>query len=206
MRPYLSKSVSEFWRRWHISLGSWFREYVYIPLGGNRSGNVYLNLFIVFLLTGIWHGAGGPFLVWGVVHGICIIIERVIREKEWYRRTPAFLKWLITMTVIFFTWVLFMSDTLAAAGDTYQGLFSAVDSEAVNFTWQYYLTESIKMLLGVCIAELLWGNEIIQTKIQPLLTHGAGVLIKRTILLALFLIDILFVVNSTYSPFIYFQF
>ena len=81
--PYISTSITEFWRRWHISLGSWFREYVYFPLGGNRRGNVYLNLFVVFLLTGIWHGANWTFLLWGVINGVFVVAERYVRNQKW---------------------------------------------------------------------------------------------------------------------------
>ncbi|MBO4235919.1 MAG: MBOAT family protein [Firmicutes bacterium] len=85
--PYLSKSITEFWRRWHISLGTWFREYVYIPLGGNQKGNVYIHLIIVFILTGIWHGAGWPFLLWGAAHAVLVAFERAISDKTWYKKS-----------------------------------------------------------------------------------------------------------------------
>jgi alginate O-acetyltransferase complex protein AlgI len=80
--PYISKSITEFWRRWHISLSTWFREYLYIPLGGNRKGNVYINLFIVFCATGIWHGASWHFLLWGLWHGFFLVIERIIIKRK----------------------------------------------------------------------------------------------------------------------------
>ena len=86
--PYSSLSVSEFWRRWHISLGSWFREYLYFPLGGSRKGNVYFNLFVVFLITGIWHGSSLIYWFWGIAHGLCVMIERYISNKKWYSRIP----------------------------------------------------------------------------------------------------------------------
>ena len=98
--PYISRSVSEFWRRWHISLSTWFRDYLYIPLGGNRRGNVYLNLLIVFLATGIWHGAAWGFLVWGLWHGLFMLIERRFRGKEPALRIPGFAKWIYTMLVV----------------------------------------------------------------------------------------------------------
>ncbi len=84
--PYISRSITEFWRRWHISLSTWFKEYLYIPLGGNRRGNVYFNLFVVFLVTGLWHGASWNFVIWGLWHGMFMIIERVIRNENWYKK------------------------------------------------------------------------------------------------------------------------
>ena len=91
--PYTSKSISEFWRRWHITLGSFFRDYVYIPLGGSRMGNVYFNLFIVVLLTGLWHGASWNFLLWGMWHCIFILIERLYKKRKFClsKKIPDFL-------------------------------------------------------------------------------------------------------------------
>lgn len=90
--PYISKSITEFWRRWHISLSTWFKEYLYIPLGGNRKGNTYLNLFIVFLVTGLWHGASWNFIAWGIWNGIFIIIEKIINKKKMVYKNPLFYK------------------------------------------------------------------------------------------------------------------
>ena len=107
--PYLSKSISEFWRRWHISLGSWFREYVYFPLGGSRAGyhRTLRNLAIVFTLTGIWHGAGWNYVLWGLVNGALVVLERVIQEKRFYQRTPNCVKWFATMVIVMIFWQFF---------------------------------------------------------------------------------------------------
>lgn len=109
--PYISRSIREFWRRWHISLSGWFRDYLYIPLGGNRRGNVYLNLAIVFLATGIWHGAAWGFLLWGIWHGAFILLERYLASKGWIgqKMTPvkSVLGWIYTMLVVVLGWVLF---------------------------------------------------------------------------------------------------
>ncbi len=204
--PYLSKSVTEFWQRWHISLGSWFREYVYIPLGGNRRGNVYLNLLVVFLLTGLWHGSGWTFLLWGAVHGLCVAAERAIRNKSRYRRIPDLIKWLGTMAVVFLAWVLFMSPSLRAAGKTYAALFAPMTNRALNYTWRFYLTKKIALLLGIAGAGAVMGAVRLPSGAARLLSSDAGLVIRRTVCLALFALDILFVVNSSYSPFMYFQF
>ena len=113
--PYLSTSVSEFWRRWHISLGAWFRRYVYIPLGGSRNGNVYVNLFIVFLLTGIWHGDDWTYVLWGVINGIAVVIERALKDTRFYQKIPKLIKWGFTVLFVYFAWVLFMSNDIGEA-------------------------------------------------------------------------------------------
>ena len=90
--PYISKIITKFWRMYNILLSAWFREYIYIPLGGNRTGNTYINLLIVFLITGLWHGASWNFVFWGVWHGFFIVIERLIHNKHWYIKTPNIIK------------------------------------------------------------------------------------------------------------------
>ena len=127
--PYISRSVTEFWRRWHITLGSWFREYVYIPLGGNRvsAGRWIFNLFVVWLLTGLWHGAAWHFAVWGLFYGIILLIE-----KRWIggllKRIPAWLSHVYVMALVMIGWVLFQSDDLGQAAENLCGLVGLVPS------------------------------------------------------------------------------
>lgn len=204
--PYLATSITEFWRRWHISLGRWFREYVYIPMGGNRRGNTYWHIFAVFLLTGIWHGANWTFLLWGIGHGLLIIWERYIREKKWYKETPKLLKWVFTMLCVFFLWILFGARNLIDAGNTYYSLFNSVDNTSLNFTWKYFLTTKILLLLVIAFAGSIAGLFKITGAFERWLNSSGGVFARRVTLIVLFVLDILFVVNSTYSPFIYFQF
>lgn len=121
--PYISQSITEFWRRWHISLSSWFRDYIYIPLGGNRTGNVYVNLSVVFLVTGLWHGAAWTFVLWGIWHGIFILIERVGKQHNIQLKLPIVAKWFYTMLVVVIGWVLFRSNTLGQALDYLRVMF-----------------------------------------------------------------------------------
>jgi alginate O-acetyltransferase complex protein AlgI len=116
--PYRADSFSDFWRRWHISLSSWLRDYLYIPLGGNRAGTgrTYLNLMIVFLLCGLWHGAGWTFLVWGAWHGLWLVVERVCGRKPFYAILPAAGQVLVTFLLVTVGWVIFRADTLSEAG------------------------------------------------------------------------------------------
>ena len=113
--PYVSKSITEFWRRWHISLGTWFKEYLYIPLGGNRKSSIrtYINLFIVFLATGIWHGAKWTFVIWGLWHGIFIIIERKIKIEKYDKKFEIFIRHIYTLFIIITGWVLFRAENMS---------------------------------------------------------------------------------------------
>lgn len=203
--PYRSKSVTEFWRRWHISLGSWFREYVYIPLGGNQRGNVYLNLLIVFLLTGIWHGANWTFFLWGGANGIFVVLERFLRKKGWDQKIPLIVRWCFTQAVIFFAWILFMSPDLKSAGSTYMALFSATGAKTLDFTWRYYLTNKIQLLLIIAGIGAVVGVPLPKRACSWFETD-LGCVIQKAGLLLLFVLDVLFIVNATYSPFMYFQF
>lgn len=204
--PYLSKSITEFWRRWHISLGTWFREYVYIPLGGNRKGNVYLHLMIVFVLTGIWHGIGLPFLIWGILNGIIVVVERMIRNQRWYQKIPGILKWAVTIIMLFFLWMVFSAEELGDLAHTIQQMFTGTTAKGLNFTWEYYLTNRAVFLLVIAslgaVAGIFKDNKHI-TSIQ----NKTGVMIaKKAILILIFAIDILYMVNRSYSPFMYFRF
>jgi alginate O-acetyltransferase complex protein AlgI len=116
--PYVARSIKEFWRRWHISLSSWFKDYLYIPLGGNRLGRhrTYVNLFIVFFVTGLWHGASWTFVVWGLVHGSFLVIEK-LTDQRFPDRLPVFLQHIYTLFVVMMAWVLFRADTFGYAAD-----------------------------------------------------------------------------------------
>ena len=203
--PYLSQSITEFWRRWHISLGTWFREYVYVPLGGNRKGNVYINLLVVFLLTGIWHGAGLQFLVWGGIHGLFVVLERAARDKKWYRKTPGIIKWSMTILIVFFAWIFFMSRDVKTGWQTIVRMFETTDGEP-NFTWRFYLTNRTILFLGLISLGHLFGLKRISDRMRKVLASNRGMLVKRLLLLLLLTVDIVYVVSSTYSPFLYFQF
>ncbi len=148
--PYISKSIREFWRRWHISLSSWFRDYLYIPLGGSRRGNVYLHLLIVFLATGIWHGAAWGFVLWGLWHGFFIIAERVVsNHKNNGSKTksgiqgPACIKkilgWIYTMLVVVVGWVLFALVSVRKTAQYLMVMFGMQKNAFVAYSPSYYL-------------------------------------------------------------------
>ena len=214
--PYISRSITEFWRRWHISLSSWFRDYLYIPLGGNRRGNVYVNLLIVFLATGIWHGAEWSFLIWGLWHGLFMLIERYFRKSgkpDPFEKVPSVLKWLYTMLVVMFGWVLFklenVPDTLAYIG----AMFGRGAHGYTEFSARFYLDNKMAVLLVIGILASVPWKEILKGRALSVyagFTQSAPdksvCIIRRILLIVLFLLSMLFIVNSTYNPFIYFRF
>ncbi|HGG0417304.1 TPA: MBOAT family protein [Clostridium sporogenes] len=201
--PYISKSITEFWRRWHISLSTWFKEYLYIPLGGNRKGNTYLNLFIVFLVTGLWHGASWNFIAWGIWNGIFIIIEKIINKKRWYIKIPCFIKTTITMFIVILGWVLFRANGLMDAINYLSIMFGINKATTVTYQFSYFVNKKLVfwMIISIIGSTPISGNMLRlyknKKKFEMLKTIFIGILL---------IISIIFIVNSTYSPFIYFQF
>ena len=201
--PYISRSITEFWRRWHISLSSWFRDYVYIPLGGNKKGNVYLNLAIVFALTGIWHGASWAFLAWGVWHGFFIVIERMLKKAKLKVKVPAFIGWIYAMLVVIFGWVFFRAESLSNAFVYLKKMFGMGTLEFQPFEWGYYWDGKTLFVMGIAILLSVlpvrkWLNKIREYRL------GEAAIKLWSVLL--FLMCLLVIVNSHYSPFIYFRF
>ena len=203
--PYTSTSIGEFWRRWHISLGTWFREYIYIPLGGNRK-HVYINLFIVFLVTGIWHGSTFNFVIWGVAHGLLIMIERAFREKVWYKKIPALFKWMFTMFFVYLTWIIFMIPSLTQAIIYYKSMLG-IPAGNIYFTFEYFINSKLILIIIVAIIGAFIGKwdkvELIKTWSRDTKT---GLIFSQILYMMLFVLAILFMMNSSYSPFLYFQF
>jgi len=201
--PYISKSITEFWRRWHISLSTWFKEYLYIPLGGNRRGNVYFNLFVVFLVTGIWHGAAWTFVLWGLWHGLFIIIERAISKREWYIKIPTAIKYIVTMLIVILGWVLFRADSLEQAVGYIRTMFGMTNIGTLTFEYPYFINKKIVFWM---IISVLGSTPFISNKLKKYSGNKTFELLSTIFISLLFIVAIIFVVNSTYSPFIYFQF
>ena len=203
--PYISTSIGEFWRRWHASLGAWFKNYIYIPLGGNKK-NVYLNLFIVFVITGIWHGSTWNFVIWGLLHGILSMIERYIRNKKWYIHTPKLIKWIFTMLFVYFSWIIFMLPSSKELLIYIQSIFGYPVGD-IFFNFEYFF--SFKLIVILIVAMI--GSVIPETTFFKDLKEWTeknklGLIIKEIVLLTIFVLAILFMVNSSYTPFLYFQF
>lgn len=205
--PYIAKSITEFWRRWHISLSSFFRDYLYIPLGGNRRGNVYLHLLIVFFATGIWHGASLNFVLWGMWHGFFIVIERVFtREKQINIKVPNVLKHLYTLGVVMMGWVLFRCDSLERAFEYLKCLFAGVSGNTATISAGYYLDSYLAVIL---IAGITLSTPIL-SKVYELIKEKSNYKVLQYVQLVIFtvfcLIVFMKVMTSTYNPFIYFRF
>lgn len=207
--PYLSLSITEFWRRWHISLGTWFREYIYFPLGGSRKGkkSTIINIGIVFLLTGIWHGAGWTYMLWGILNGICNIIEKLLKDKKFYVRTPKVIKWLITMVIVFFSWELFRFESFSACKEWLLVMFGIRNFTNIPYGWQYYFdARMISLSVVGILGATIWGIPKLQEIYQKGIKTHFGYLVNECIIVILFVVAILFMINSNYSPFIYFQY
>lgn len=203
--PYVSCSVQEFWRRWHISLSSWFRDYLYIPLGGNRRGKVrtYINLIIVFACTGLWHGASFSFIVWGLWHGLFLVIER-LGFKKVLDKLPKFIGWIYTMLVVLVGWVFFRADTLSAAMKYLGEMFSfsgGVANGMAQFDNLSFIITVIAIILCTPVYQFLKG------KLEK--TEGgkkAAFVIGAVLATGLFILSVIFLTGSGYNPFIYFRF
>lgn len=207
--PYASTSISEFWRRWHITLGAWFREYLYIPLGGSRKGNVYLNLFIVFLVTGIWHGTSWVFVLWGICHGLCVMMERFLIQKGWYEKIPKIFRWLYTMMVVNIGWIAFKVTDFKMLKAYARHLFGKdLNLERLTFDWSYFLSFRIILLMAIGVAGMIiLGNTRVQDRLRQWDKEVVGFAIVKYVLLAmLFFLSVCAIMTSKYQPFLYFQF
>ena len=205
--PYISKSITEFWRRWHISLSTWFKDYVYIPLGGNRDGKYkqIRNILIVWLLTGIWHGANWTFLIWGLLFGIILIIEKIFLNK-FMEKLPSFIRRIYVLFIVMILFIIFNSDNMQVALTNIKGLFGMNGEVFINDYTLHYL----KSYLPILIIALFGATPFIKTLIDKL-RKNRYVNNIINILEPIFIVMILFVVTSylidnSYNPFLYFRF
>ncbi len=202
--PYTSTNVTVFWRKWHISLSSWFRDYVYIPLGGNRRGNVYVNLLIVFFLTGLWHGASWNFVIWGLWHGFFLIVERVLRNKNVKIHLPKAVKWVYAMLVVIIGWVFFRAADLTAALEYLKCMFGVNGWDAL--TAGYAVADyGVSFLFGVvCMLPLVPKLKLVCATYA--LPNRVAEVVEPVVCIVLLVVGIAYTVTSTYNPFIYFNF
>ena len=199
--PYISRSITEFWRRWHISLSNWLRDYLYLPLGGNRRGKVrtYLNLSLTMVLGGLWHGADWTFLAWGAWHGLCLAVERALGAKGADTIYPRLLAWPITMLLVLVGWVLFRAETLGHAVAVYSGMVG-LNGWAISAdqAWRIQNSELLLLAVGGLIATLGPRLKAYALSSPPALRLAGGAALMTSSIAAL--------VAQSHSPFLYFQF
>jgi alginate O-acetyltransferase complex protein AlgI len=200
--PYSAESITDFWRRWHISLSTWLRDYLYIPLGGNRKGpgRTYFNLLLVMFLGGLWHGASWNFVIWGLIHGGMLALERLQGKDAFYRRLPALFRVAFTFFVVCLAWVFFKAETLPLAWSYLLSLFGlgAAHPAAAAVAGVVYTPYHLAMF-AIC-AGLVWGVPQTWTFTQKLSAARA------VACLAVFLLSLVVMWTQTVNPFLYFQF
>ena len=204
--PYMAKSITDFWRRWHMTLSSWFRDYVYIPLGGNKKGVLkqIRNILIVWSLTGLWHGASWNFIVWGLYFGILLILEKFILKK-YFSNVPKFIKGIYTLFLVMISFVIFQGDRLSSAFNIIKGLFGLNGELFINNVTLYYLKGYVLFIvLGVIGSTNYVKNLVIK------ISNGKGKKIVNILepiyLLILLIIVTMYLIDSSYNPFLYFRF
>lgn len=203
--PYVSKSITEFWRRWHISLSSWFRDYVYIPLGGNRVSKIkhIRNLLIVWLLTGLWHGAAWNFVAWGLYYGVILIIEKYLLSPV-LDRLPDVVRHIYSIVLVVIGWVLFFSSSFGQAADYIRVMFGAGAHGFADRESMYLLTSNLILWLI-----LIFGSTpLVHFRYEHMLRTKKWntTIINSVVYVALFIVCIAYLVTETYNPFLYFRF
>ena len=199
--PYMSKSVTEFWRRWHMSLGSWFRDYVYIPLGGNRVSKArwVLNILTVWMLTGMWHGAAWNFIVWGLMFAVLLLLEKWIPALQ---KLPAVLRHGYVLLAVVISFVLFNAESFAQAGGDLAGMFGFAGVPLVTAETLYYLKSYAVLFLfgfvGATPVVKQLGLKVSNTRV--------GAVLEILVVIGLLLVCTGYLVDGSFSPFLYFRF
>lgn len=195
-RPYASTSITQFWRRWHISLGTWFREYLYIPLGGNRRGAArqIINLIIVWTLTGLWHGAAWNFVAWGFYYGVLLILEKFVFVKV-QKKLPKIANWIITFLLVVIGWVFFFCNSLGEAFSYLGTMFGAGGAGTAGMGGFYILAYALLLVLGFLPSAFKAEGKI-----------KLPVSVKWFACVLLFMLSVAFLVSESYNPFLYFRF
>ena len=199
--PYLSKSITEFWRRWHMSLGSWFRDYVYIPLGGNRvsKGRWVFNILTVWMLTGLWHGAAWNFVLWGLLFAALLLIEKWVPALQ---KLPGVLRHGYVLLIVVLSFVLFNAESLNQAKGDFAGMFGLGGLPLVTAeTWYYLRSYAVLFLLG-----FVGATPVVRDTAHRLGEKKLGAIAEPLVLLALLLICTAYLVDGSFSPFLYFRF
>ena len=200
--PYTAKSVTDFWRRWHISLGNWFRDYIYIPLGGNRVGPVrhIFNILVVWALTGLWHGAAWNFVAWGALYGVLLIVEKYLL-KNILEKIPSIFRHIGTMVVVMVGWVLFSSESFTAALDYIKVMFGFGQTAFYDSTAAYYLSSA-----GLSVIVMSLSAFGFFVKMPRIKNFRLNVIVMTVGYTLIFLLCVAYLISETYNPFLYFRF
>jgi alginate O-acetyltransferase complex protein AlgI len=210
-QPYISQSITEFWRRWHISLSSWLRDYLYVPLGGNRGGTLktYRNLWLTMVLGGLWHGANWTFVLWGIWHGTILAIERLLGVATDLKTPWKPLRWAITFLLVVIGWVMFRADSVGDAMRFYAAMFS-FDSLQVSEVFASNIDSLQLTTLALAFVVVAWSGWRSRNPSEASLAAVQGIGVRGAVLgavmLPLFALAVLKLSAQSYSPFLYFQF
>ena len=205
--PYIAKSITDFWRRWHISLSTWFREYVYIPLGGNRCtpSRHILNLLIVWMLTGLWHGAQWNFMFWGLYYGVILILEKYLWGSK-IEKLPAAAQHIYAFVLVLFGWVFFFSPTLGYAGQYLKVMFG-IGAKGIFDKQGFFMIFTNWLLIVIAIlASAPRGYKLLKKITGCWQSEEVRAIVTCVVYIAMFLLCIAFLVTETYNPFLYFRF
>lgn len=205
--PYIAKSITDFWRRWHISLSTWFREYVYIPLGGNRCtpSRHILNLLIVWMLTGLWHGAQWNFMFWGLYYGVILILEKYLWGSK-IEKLPAAVQHIYAFVLVLFGWVFFFSPTLGYAGQYLKVMFG-IGAKGIFDKQGFFMIFTNWLLIVIAIlASAPRGYKLLKKITGCWQSEEVRAIVTCAVYIAMFLLCIAFLVTETYNPFLYFRF
>lgn len=205
--PYISKSVTEFWRRWHISLGSWFRDYIYIPLGGNRHGklNQIRNIIVVWALTGIWHGASWNFVLWGLFFGIILIIEKFFLNK-YLEKSPKILRHIYVLFIVMISFIIFNAENMSEAFNNITGLFAFNKLPLINDYTIYNLKSYMIILIisFICITPVIKNLYLKLSKNKYI--NKVLIVLEPIFIIIILLVVTSYLVDNSYNPFLYFRF
>ena len=204
--PYIATSITDFWRRWHISLSSWFKDYLYIPLGGNRVSKIIniRNILIVWMLTGLWHGANYNFIIWGLYYGIILILEKYFL-KNILDKLPKALRHIYTLVIVLISWVIFAFDDITILTYYMKTLFGLTKAPFINSNFLYYFSNYfIILLLGAIFSTPIYPS--LMEKLKNTKRKNLVFFITLFIYIILFVITVSYLVSDTYNPFLYFRF
>ena len=191
--PYIARSISEFWRRWHMTLQCWYKDYIYIPLGGNRvaTPRYIFNVFIVWLLTGLWHGANWTFIIWGLMYFVLLVFEKYLKTN----RLPRAIGHIVTLLFVMLGWVIFRSDTIGQAISYISNMLCLNNNSVLDYNFGLYLKEyAVFLILGIAFSMPLY--KIMEKNIW----------IKYIFITLVFVVSVSYIVRGSYNPFIYFNF